>query len=195
MTPPFLQSPYSYVFWATYAAWVVPEFVDALRRDGGGADHDANSKYVLYATFGVAAGVAFVLGFVAPEWATFDAAAVPLFWVGIALQVGGAALRWYTVALLGDAFSRTVTVSASQGVVDSGPYAVVRHPTYTAGVLLYVGLSLALGTWPGVAVTVPAVLAGYGHRIRVEERALRRHLDGYDDYCDRTPYRLIPGVY
>lgn len=196
MIPPFLHSPYSYVLYAAYAVWAVPEMLDSIRRDGGdGPDLDAYSKYGIYASVGLAVVVAVELGLTAPAWATFGPLAVPLFWVGVVLLLGGVGLRWYSVRALGDAFTRSVTVTESQDVVASGPYAVVRHPTYTGGLLTFVGLGFALGTWPGVVACLALAAAGYGYRIRVEERALRRELDGYAEYCEETPYRLVPGVY
>ncbi|MFB6095812.1 MAG: methyltransferase [Haloferacaceae archaeon] len=195
MHPPFLRSPYTSVLTVAYAAWVVPEVADALRRDDDGPDLDANSRSVLYAAIGVAVGTAIGLGFLAPAWATLGALAVPAFWIGVLLMLVGVALRWYSVGVLGDAFARSVTVSGSQGVVDTGPYAVVRHPSYAGSLLTFVGLALALGTWPGLVVCPPVAGLGYAYRIGVEERALRRELDGYDEYCERTPHRLVPGVY
>lgn len=194
--PPFLRPPYLYVFAGIYAVWAVPEFIDAVRRtDRGGDDYDANSKYVLYGVFGVAVFVAIELGVFAPTWASFGQFAVPLFWIGVVVLLCGVALRWYTVRVLGECFSRSVRVTEGQEVVENGPYALVRHPTYTAGVLSSLGLGLLLGTWPGLVIVLLATIGGYAYRIRVEERVLRRELDGYADYCERTPYRLAPGLY
>ncbi|MFB6184425.1 MAG: isoprenylcysteine carboxylmethyltransferase family protein [Haloarculaceae archaeon] len=196
MSPPFLHAPYRYVLYAAYAVWAVPEVVDAVRREAAdGPDFDAHSKHVLYVTIGVAVAVAIELGLVAPAWATFGVLAVPLFWLGVGLVLLGVGVRWYSVAVLADAFSRSVTVTESQGVVRTGPYAVVRHPSYTGSLLTFAGLGFALGTWVGLLVALGLVTAGYGYRIRIEERVLRRELDGYADYCADTPYRLVPGMY
>ena len=195
MTPPFRQPPYSYVLAAAYVVWVLPEVVDAVRDEATGPDLDGRSKHALYAAIGLGVGGAVGLGFRAPPWATFDPLAVELFWVGVGLVVVGVGLRWYSAAVLGDAFSRSVTVSDGQAVVDSGPYAVVRHPSYTGSLVTVLGFGCALGTWPGLAWAIGLVGAGYAYRIRVEEDALRRELDGYAAYCERTPYRLVPGVY
>ena len=54
--------------------------------------------------------------------------------------------------------------------------------------------SLILGSWWGLA-TVPLVALGFAIRIRVEERALRDGLHGYDDYAQRVRWRLIPFIW
>lgn len=196
MAPPFLHPPYKYALYAAYAIWALPEMVDASRRDDDHErDLDSNSKYLLYVIIGVVVFADFELGWVAPSWATFGTAAVPLFWLGILLVLVGVTVRWYSVRVLGAAFSRSVTVTESQEIVETGPYAIVRHPTYTGALLTFVGLGFALGTWPGLVLTAVLTGIGYGYRIHVEERALRGHLDGYADYCERTPYRLVPGIY
>ncbi|QDX40949.1 isoprenylcysteine carboxylmethyltransferase family protein [Salarchaeum sp. JOR-1] len=195
MTVVGLTSPYVYVLGAVYAAWIVPELVDDARGSEGGPDLDANSRVVLSVAVGAGFAVAFWLAFRAPAWATFGGLAVPAFWTGVLATLAGVALRWYSIRTLGDAFDRSVTVRDDQSVVARGPYAVVRHPAYTGGFVALLGVALSLGTWPGVAAVAAGVSAGYAYRIRVEERALRRELDGYDDYCERVPDRLVPGVY
>ena len=90
--------------------------------------------------------------------------------------------------------SRTVEVQAGQTVVDTGCYAVVRHPMYSATLLLFLAMPLVLGSWVAFAVflTYPVLIA---RRIRSEEALLRQELPGYSDYCRRVPWRLIPFVW
>jgi protein-S-isoprenylcysteine O-methyltransferase Ste14 len=81
-----------------------------------------------------------------------------------------------------------------QTVIDTGPYRYVRHPMYAGTLLFFVGASLLLGAWWGLpAVLVLAILLGV--RIRIEEKALRAGLAGYDDYMERVRYRLVPRVW
>ncbi|MEE6210448.1 isoprenylcysteine carboxylmethyltransferase family protein [Salarchaeum sp. III] len=195
MTVVGLTPPYVYVLGAVYAAWTLPEVVDDARGSDDGLDLDANSRVVLSVAVGLGFAAAFWLAFRAPTWATFGGLAMSVFWTGVLVTLAGVALRWYSIRTLGDAFDRSVTVTDDQTVVARGPYAVVRHPAYTGGFLAILGVALSLGTWPGVTAVAAGVSAGYAYRIRVEERALRRELDGYDDYCERVPYRLVPGVY
>jgi len=81
-----------------------------------------------------------------------------------------------------------------QTVVDTGVYAVVRHPMYAGGVLLFLGMPLWLGSYAAALLAlVPIALLVV--RILVEERFLRRELEGYAAYTQRTRYRLIPSVW
>jgi protein-S-isoprenylcysteine O-methyltransferase Ste14 len=79
-------------------------------------------------------------------------------------------------------------------VIDTGPYALVRHPMYAAALLYLVGMPLLLGSWYGLLV-VPVIMAGVSWRAVFEERLLKRDLPGYADYMARVRYRLIPGVW
>lgn len=90
--------------------------------------------------------------------------------------------------------ARTVQVEQRQRVISTGPYAVIRHPLYSATVLIYGFAPMALGSYWALlpAALFPALLVA---RIRNEEQVLRRDLDGYADYCRTVRYRLIPGVW
>ena len=87
-----------------------------------------------------------------------------------------------------------IRVEASQKVIDTGPYAYVRHPMYAAAIWLFVGIPLALGSWwsIGLIVLVVPVLLW---RLLDEERILDRDLPGYTEYKQRVRYRLIPYVW
>jgi len=79
-------------------------------------------------------------------------------------------------------------------VVDTGPYAYVRHPGYVFGSLLAIGAALALGSWWAV---VPAALVIVTLLVRtaLEDVPLQRDLPGYAEIAARTRYRWIPGIW
>jgi protein-S-isoprenylcysteine O-methyltransferase Ste14 len=81
-----------------------------------------------------------------------------------------------------------------QKVIDSGPYALVRHPVYVGGFLMAVGIPLALGSFWAL---VPAAIGGLTIAVRIvwEERTLREELEGYTEYAGRVRYRLFPGIW
>ena len=87
-----------------------------------------------------------------------------------------------------------VQTERQQRVIDTGPYARVRHPMYAAALLYLVGMPFLLGSWYGWLI-VPVMIAGLAARAMFEERLLRRELPGYADYLTRVRYRLIPGVW
>jgi protein-S-isoprenylcysteine O-methyltransferase Ste14 len=90
--------------------------------------------------------------------------------------------------------SSIIEVADEQRVVDSGPYAIVRHPMYVGGLVLVAGIPLALGSLVGL-LTFPLFAAVIVWRLLNEEQFLVGKLAGYSAYRERTPYRLIPGVW
>ena len=87
-----------------------------------------------------------------------------------------------------------VSIATDQKVIDSGPYAVVRHPMYLGALGLFIGIPLALGSWLTICL-LPAVFATLIWRMVAEERILRRELPGYVDYTYRVPHRIIPAIW
>jgi protein-S-isoprenylcysteine O-methyltransferase Ste14 len=81
-----------------------------------------------------------------------------------------------------------------QKVIDSGPYAFVRHPMYAGAFLYVLGTPLVLGSWIGLSL-VPLVMGLLIARIFIEEAALREGLPGYEEYTKRVRYRLVPRVW
>jgi protein-S-isoprenylcysteine O-methyltransferase Ste14 len=90
--------------------------------------------------------------------------------------------------------SSVIEVAAQQRVIDTGLYALVRHPMYLGGLVLIAGVPLALGSLVGLATIVP--FAGViVWRLLDEERFLVSRLAGYAAYRDKVRYRLIPHVW
>lgn len=81
-----------------------------------------------------------------------------------------------------------------QTVVSTGPYHYVRHPMYSAFVLLVLGTPLLLGSWYGVLFGLILVVLVAGRAV-LEERTLRQELKGYDVYMAQVTYRLIPYIW
>ncbi len=90
--------------------------------------------------------------------------------------------------------SRTIEVVKEQHVVTTGPYAIMRHPMYVAALTIYLFSPLALGSYwalPVCALYIPILVA----RILNEEKVLRKELGGYEEYMQKTRFRLIPNVW
>lgn len=90
--------------------------------------------------------------------------------------------------------SRTVEVQEQQQVIDTGLYGIVRHPMYTATLILFLAMPLILASpcsFLLMLLYIPLVIM----RIHNEETILAQSLPGYCDYMNRTPYRLIPWVW
>ena len=90
--------------------------------------------------------------------------------------------------------SATIEIHEGQRVIDTGPYAIVRHPMYSSALLYMLGTPLALGSYVGLlGVVVMAFVIAW--RLVDEERMLVRELHGYTEYRERVRYRLIPGIW
>jgi protein-S-isoprenylcysteine O-methyltransferase Ste14 len=87
-----------------------------------------------------------------------------------------------------------IRVEKAQKVIDTGPYAHVRHPMYAAATWLFVGIPLALGSWWSVGVIVPLIPVLLW-RLLDEENVLQRDLPGYSEYMRRVRCRLVPFVW
>ena len=90
--------------------------------------------------------------------------------------------------------SRTVEVQQGQRVVDTGLYAIVRHPMYAVTILLFLSIPLVLGSWISFALFLiyPATIV---LRIKNEEEVLEQGLEGYKEYKEKVKYRLLPGIW
>ena len=90
--------------------------------------------------------------------------------------------------------SRTVEVQENQVVIDTGLYGIVRHPMYTATVVMFLAMPLVLGSVISFAVFLvyPFLIV---KRIRNEEQVLEEGLAGYTEYKQKVKYRLIPFIW
>ena len=93
-------------------------------------------------------------------------------------------------------FSSVVRIQDERGhhVIDSGPYARVRHPGYVGMLLLGATMPLALGSWWAFLPGSVSVVFGF-RRVWVEDRFLAANLPGYREYAARVRYRLLPGIW
>ena len=119
---------------------------------------------------------------------------VPLFWTGVALIVLGGLLRRHCWRILGEYFTGDVKARADQPVINRGAYRFVRHPSYTAGMMLFAGVGFAYGNWIGFVLLMASVIAGYIYRVRVEEKALAETIGEPYIAFMKSRRRFIPYV-
>jgi len=193
---PFIY-PYTFIFWPVYCLAFLQEWQIILgrrRKAGENKRQDRGSFRLIIWGIQFAVITAFVCAFAVPS-AAIRSGQVMCFWAGIVILVAAAILRRHCFNMLGNHFRPAVTVIQGQPVIERGAYKWVRHPAYLAGILLFVGIGLALGNWISVAVMVLVPVAVYGYRIHVEEQALVETLGTpYREYMSRTK-RLIPFVF
>ena len=178
----------------TLAGWAVFELGLRVResvQSKGGTGQDRATRILIAA----AIGGAIVVAMLTANRASSLRIPVPHRAAGLIVMWLGLAIRVWAVAALGRAFRTTVEVDPDQGIVSSGPYRWVRHPSYTGLLLIMAGLGLTAGNWLALASCVALPLAALLWRIHVEEAELTHMLgQPYSDYRTRTK-RLIPGLW
>jgi protein-S-isoprenylcysteine O-methyltransferase Ste14 len=177
----------------TLALWFAIELRQGLRRRTEATVMDRGSRIIV----GLCAGGGIFLGALARAKvpaAAFSRGAVT-FGIGLAIIWAGIGLRWWSFHTLGRYFTFDVMTSADQPVITTGPYRVVRHPSYAGLLLIFTGFGVLLANWLSLIIVILLSLAGIVNRIRVEEAALTATLgDAYLSYAARHK-RLIPFVW
>ncbi len=171
--------------------WMLKNQPDLLERRMHMKEREPAQKKIILFTF-----TYFMLAFILPgldqRWGW---SYVPVW---LALAANGLVFLGYmvTVAVFRENryASRVVEVDEQQRVIDSGPYALVRHPMYIGVLLMYLASPLALGSYwaviPALAI-IPILIA----RTINEEQVLTRELAGYREYTQRVRWRLIPYIW
>ncbi len=90
--------------------------------------------------------------------------------------------------------SRTIEIQENQKVIDTGLYGIVRHPMYSATLLLFLSIPFVLGSIFSfiIFLVYPFIIA---KRIKGEEEFLEKELSGYKEYKNKVKYRLIPFIW
>lgn len=187
--------------WLIMAILFVPIFVvgvvmmlrdrELLRKRLSAKERDSKQDMVVKLS-----GLLFVVSFVLAglNW-RYQWMLLPDWVVWLAAVVFVLCYLLYAEVLRENAYlSRVVEVQEGQHVVDTGLYAIVRHPMYTATTLLFLAMPLVLASPISFVVMllyVPLIIL----RIRREEALLERELEGYSDYMRRVKYRLLPFIY
>jgi protein-S-isoprenylcysteine O-methyltransferase Ste14 len=187
--------PYALVFWAVFIWAFGIESMYMRRAVGSGgarSAQDAGSMWTVVILNYIGTFLAILAAFRLPT-AVFPNRVV-VFWLGIVVLIAGSLLRRHCFRMLGQYFTYDVRVREEQPIIERGAYRWIRHPSYSAGVLMFVGLGLAFGNWISLLILTFTVVVGYMYRVRVEERALLASMgDRYRDYMRRTR-RFIPFV-
>ena len=140
---------------------------------------------ILFVASFILAGLDFRFGWSeVPCWVTWTASSIFLLSYGMYAEV----MReneW---------LSRSIEVMEGQKVVSTGLYGFVRHPMYTATILMFLAMPLVMGSWWTFLVMIPYVLA-IAARIKDEEILLTKELEGYTVYKEKVRWKLIPYIW
>jgi len=174
---------------AGIALWIKKP--DLLAKRLNAKEKEAEQKSVT-----LLSGIMFIAGFIiAALDFRFQWSHIPIWLVVIAAILFLAAYALYAEVLRENSYlSRTVEVQENQKIIDTGLYGIVRHPMYSATVLLFLSIPVILGSVYSLIVFMlyPVLLI---KRIENEEKVLEAELAGYLDYKQSVKYRLIPFIW
>ena len=183
------------LFLVTISAWGMMELSQRSqpRRQGATTTARVGGRLVALACLIAATAVVNLTPRVFPVAAIRPGAVA--FAAGMVVLLAGLVLRGWSFKALGQYFTHDVMVSPQQPVITVGPYRVLRHPSYTAVLLIGIGVGLASANWAGLAVVMLLILTPLLWRIHIEENALLATLgDRYCAYAARHK-RLVPLVW
>lgn len=195
--PPLVFTLHAIGFWFVVACWAVFTVVFMFRRPAPDATttRRAGVSVLGIVLQSVAYAVAWILerrprfGPVVPlpgNWGALPAV------LAIVLMAGSIAFAISALRTLGREWSYSARLIEGHRLVTAGPYAVVRHPIYSAMLGMLLASSLIVSHWIGLAAAVIVFAVGTGIRVRSEERLLRGQFGvAYDDYAARVP-AIIP---
>ena len=181
---------------ALIVVWVGSEVALAFARrskDPSASSLDRSSLRIMWITITLAVTAAVMVA--GRPWGAFGGRWPGWGAVGVTLILAGLALRWWAILTLRHSFTVNVAVASGQSVIEGGPYAFVRHPSYTGVLLSFLGMGLLLRHWTSLIVLLVPITWALNYRIEVEERALVAGLgQAYTDFMRRRR-RLVPFVY
>ena len=116
--------------------------------------------------------------------------------IGLAIYIIGMLL--FMASINANEFAETtVNIQEERGqkVIDTGIYSIVRHPMYTGFIFFITGVNVWLGTYLSLLLSLIFLAIALRSRISIEEKTLLKDLNGYDEYCRKVKYRIIPYLF
>jgi protein-S-isoprenylcysteine O-methyltransferase Ste14 len=194
-TPLPFAWPFVLLFWPIYVWVFIPEFRIVRRaRQTPAPAEDRGSLQIVLHSFNAAILGGFAIAFLA-RFAVLPGNRYVWFVLGLLMLVSGSLLRRHCFRVLGTFFTGAVTIQDGHRIIDSGAYRWLRHPSYSAALLIVVGTTLALGNWLSVVFAFVIAFLGYSYRARVEEQAMLASLGAPYARFMATRKRFVPFVY
>lgn len=197
MTLLFNQWPqWRWIFWVSYSVWGTMELW-LIRRDARpvqGENRDRGSRYAFMALLPAGLVGAFLAPGILPQ-ANITLSPRLTFYFAIACIWVGVALRFWAISTLGRFFRTSVVLQTNHELIHSGPYRLLRHPSYTGALITMAGIGLAIGNWLSVLVSVGCMFIAVAVRIRVEERALAERFGAEFAAHKRRTWAVLPLIW
>lgn len=191
---PFFQAYVALIAATLLAAFAIPDddLVKERRKPGpGGKDLTLRRDAII-----VMASHWMLAGFDVGRWHWSDTVPAWLQTTSLAGILAALSLSAWAVHT-NRFFSSVARIQRDRGhhLVTGGPYRYIRHPGYAAAIGWFALSGVALGSWISVLPAAAGGLYLFLRRLRVEEELLFAELEGYKEYAQRVPYRLLPGVW
>ena len=174
-----------------YLAAYDPALLERRLKAGPGAEQERSQKIIQLMTSAMLCTMMLVSGF-DRHWHWSDVPEDLVIAADIAFVVAFGVI--FVVFRANTYTSGVIEIAEGQQVISTGPYALVRHPMYTGGIIFILATPLMLGSWWAL---IPAAIVCGGIVVRLldEERFLASNLPGYADYCKRVRWRLVVGLW
>ena len=164
---------------------------DLLKKRLDAKEKEDEQKWVV-----ALSGIMFVAAFVVAALNfRFSWHSLPDFVIWISVAMFLLSYLMYAEVIRENAFlSRTIEVQENQKVIDTGLYGIVRHPMYSATIILFLSIPLILGSLISFFIML-AYIPIIAIRINNEEQILKEGLKGYKEYKQKVRYKLIPFIW
>lgn len=178
-----------------YIVWVLSEVYLNRRLRSGATDKkdtDRNSLRIIWIVIGVCVFIAVFMShvFYLPIYHS-----VLGIYIGVVTLIIGILLRYWAVLSLGRFFTVDVTIREAHKLKTDGLYKYLRHPSYAASLLSFIGMGITLNNWFSFALIAIGILSVFMYRIKIEEKVLAEHFGvAYEGYKKHTS-AIIPFVF
>lgn len=182
-----------FAFFTVFTILLVSEAGIVFRKSRGGRNQDRYSVIYLNACFLLLLIMLFLfshfhIGVWPERYYGFS-------WAGLLLILFAMSFRWYAIWWLGAFFTGVVYLQPGHRLIRMGPYRLLRHPSYTGGLFIFLGLAVTVNNGLLCILNLLLVSLAYRYRIKIEEEAMAEYFGKeYEQYRSKT-WRLIPFIY
>lgn len=185
----------SLIFIFTYIIWGITEILINrifISKSKDEINKDKNSLSLIW--FGIIGSIGLGI-YVAFNYNFSISTHYIIKYIGLAFIFIGIILRLIIIKSLGDFFTADVTIKQNHQLKIDGFYKYLRHPSYAASLLSFIGLGISLNNWVSLLIITFTILKVFLNRIKVEEDALIEFFgQNYINYKKSTK-ALIPYIY